>query len=129
MCVVRVLNFTRGRSLMSETSILSQWATLEANSGTIFPILRSRRNPQLIGYPATFMSERSAAMRAAPSASVCSFTHPLCSRLCFADISRLGMWQGLSSNVCLSLQCAQGMAAAGTSQGRPGVEEVVEQKA
>ena len=27
MCVVRVLNFTRGRSLMSETSILSQWAT------------------------------------------------------------------------------------------------------
>ena len=47
-----VLNFTRGRSLMSETSILSQWATLEANSGAIFPILRSSRIPQLLGYRA-----------------------------------------------------------------------------
>ena len=49
---LRVPNFTRGRSLMSETGIWSQWATLEANSGAIFPILRSSRIPQLLGDPA-----------------------------------------------------------------------------
>ena len=34
---------------MIETGILPQWATLEANSGAIFPILRSSRIPQLLG--------------------------------------------------------------------------------
>ena len=62
-------------------------------------------------------------MRAAPPARVCSFTHPLCSRRQFADMTGLGMWQGPCNSFCLPLQHAQGMAAAGTSGKRLDVQE------
>ena len=62
-------------------------------------------------------------MRAAPPARVCSFTHPLCSRRQFADMTGLGMWQGPCNSFCLPLQHAEGMAAAGTSGKRLDVQE------
>ena len=76
-----------------------------------------------------FGERRLVRMRAAPPARVCSFTHPLCSRRQFADMTGLGMWQGPCNSFCLPLQHAEGMAAAGTSGKRLDVQDVVAEKA